>query len=164
MNSTQRKRYYAELMVIQGGEYCRNCLIDIPALKKAGKDPILCIDHIDNNSSNNQIDNLQLLCRSCNTRKDHTEIHSDQLENAPIEYQISMKNEAIFRRYIVNRFIENPNMPIRFSEIKASAAEYTGCSMEAARNYLKKMTSREGNYKLMLRNGALYLVMTDPSE
>jgi len=44
------------------GEFCRKC-------EKLPSEGQLIIDHIDNNNDNNSFDNYQLLCRSCNYKK-----------------------------------------------------------------------------------------------
>ena len=55
-----RSRVY-EALVERDGEYCRHC----------GETRLLSVDHVRAivNGGGNELDNLQLLCRSCNSRK-----------------------------------------------------------------------------------------------
>jgi hypothetical protein len=48
---------------------CRRCNKKGVFIKKKESDLLLLIDHIDNDNDNNDLDNLQLLCRSCNGLK-----------------------------------------------------------------------------------------------
>lgn len=51
------------------GRYCNYCGAIPETLWKHNLDPIMLIDHIDNNRWNRTIENFQFLCRGCNRRK-----------------------------------------------------------------------------------------------
>ena len=61
MNSTLHGISY-ELLKVKYGEFCMMCLASHTERE-------LVIDHIDNDNSNNNPNNLQFLCRSCNYKK-----------------------------------------------------------------------------------------------
>ena len=67
LNKRQRDFLYPQIVKKQGGEYCKGCGKSIDKIQEN----LLMIDHIDNNNSNNILDNLQLLCRACNIIKNH---------------------------------------------------------------------------------------------
>jgi len=61
MNGVTRKKLFP-LIATRDGEYCR-CCGALPDERQ------LVIDHKDNDNSNNNLTNLQLLCRTCNYLK-----------------------------------------------------------------------------------------------
>ncbi len=61
MNGIMRKKLY-RIIAERDGEYCKCC-------GKLPSEGQLVIDHRDNNEKNNDLANLQLLCRSCNYLK-----------------------------------------------------------------------------------------------
>ena len=60
MNQRVRSKVYP-LLVLRMGEACTDCGVGLFELKELGKQPILVIDHIDNNNSNNSLMNLREL-------------------------------------------------------------------------------------------------------
>ena len=90
MNKKQHDYYYPKICVKQHGEFCKGCGVyphpsvarcmpELPILisklkifwltTKEGKWIIPHIDHIDGDDNNNDLENLQLLCPSCNNLK-----------------------------------------------------------------------------------------------
>jgi len=61
MNGPTRKKLYTRIAE-RDGEFCQKC-------EKLSSEGQIIVDHIDNNNSNNSFENLQLLCRSCNYKK-----------------------------------------------------------------------------------------------
>jgi len=59
MNGRRRKRA-RKFLIERDGNVCKKCRV-------SGKKKKLVIDHIDNNNSNNNYDNMQLLCYACST-------------------------------------------------------------------------------------------------
>jgi hypothetical protein len=149
-----RKKHYNQLCERDGGR-CRVC----------GKRPpevYLEVDHIDGNKENNHQENLQLLCRTDNRKKnprgkgkggvvkrrvvsaDNYREVMDQTRMSPEMYQNS-RAEPAFRHWLYKRMKENGRMPVQ--QIVFAGAEYARCSTYAIRtNYLPKATSEEGMY------------------
>lgn len=146
INKKTRKKLY-KLLVERDSECCRNC--KVPATEKQ-----LVIDHKNNNSKDNRLENLQLLCRKCNYLKNPRKKPFDFVcvsvcdeRDAPPELKENRRMEPLFRQWLLKKMMENH--PIRFDEAKNAGAEYVGCSSETTRKYLRTMTSSEGNYVII---------------
>lgn len=150
MNSRTRAKLYP-IIAERDGEFCRNC--KIPTTEKQ-----LEIDHINNYNSDNRLENLQLLCRSCNYIKNPRKEPVDNLcasvceEERPLppEMRENRRMEPRFRRWIFQKVLSLGN--VRYEEALNAGAEYVGASTETVKRYLRKMTSSTGMYEV--RNDA----------
>ena len=162
MNSRDRKAVYNYLARTHG-EMCNLCKID-------GNSKTLVVDHIDNNNSNNHPENVQLLCRRCNYKKNPRISEREPLDNCesvcpPIHYisfihheneiERSKKKEPLFRKYVIEK-IES-NLEWEVEDLINSGAEKTGISTITAERYLKKMCSSEGSYTIVSRANTDYV-------
>lgn len=158
-NKDARDREYPLIIKKQHGEYCMMCKIEPWMLIEQGRTPILCIDHIDNNNNNNRLDNEQLLCKSCNTKKNHPALAEPFTRSATPEMILGKKYESDFRRWVAGHYMENENIGLEYKFLINSGAEYVGCSQTSIRRYLDKMTSTEGMYEWESRTSAILLVL-----
>lgn len=168
MNKETRDKLYPKIKSRQMGEYCVSCKRDAFILESLGKNSQLVIDHIDNNNENNSLDNLQLLCRGCNTLKNHWR-HMPNIEDLPDSptFKKSKQNEFRFRQYVMGRLQEpDSNYSVHLDSLIADGAEFCKCSPQAIKNYLLKMTSpREGIFKIILKQDSQeYLTFKDKIE
>lgn len=163
MNSRTRSRLY-KILVERDGERCKIC-------NKWGNAHTLVIDHIDNNNSNNQMWNLQLICRSDNARKNPrgpskrkvqspvcvsvSEIDKPKANSA--EFDRNRKSEPIFRRWIY--FEVRRGRRITYDEALDNGAERSGCSQEAIKRYLKKLTCDSGPLRLVKESDGTVIVV-----
>ena len=144
MNGRKRKKVYSYLKNTFGA-FCRGCR----ALESERE---LVIDHKDNNNSNNNPSNWQLLCRSCNY------IKNPRLVERPLdvcggrcdsfdretEITINREKEPKFREYVELRITEEEQVPQQ--DLINGGAEMFECSQKTTRRYLEKLTSSEGRY------------------
>lgn len=161
LNKKQRDQIYPYVVAKQGGEFCVCCGCDLNALKAKGHKPELCIDNIDNSDDHKNIYNLQLLCHSCNTKKNHPETDVPYHRSATPELILGKKYEFTFRNWVSGQFMPNENIGLEYSYLVNSGAEFVGCSTETIKRYLAKMTSEEGTYEWNNRTGATLLVIKD---
>ncbi len=159
LNKKQHDKIYPELVNIQDGEYCNWCGLTKGQLIQTGKsEPVLLIDHKDNNQANNSWTNLQLLCRSCNRLKNRED---PPRRNPTPEMEKGIINMKQTRRYIVGRMLEPEGLrKLEYYSLVDDIAEYLDCSQQSIKNYLAKLTSKEhGNYEWEEANdGKTYLV------
>ena len=161
MNSKTRDELYPMVVAQQGGEYCVYCNKTRKDLVDEGKSSVLCID-VDDNSGNHSKSNLrqmQLLCKSCNTKKNHPGNMEPFHRQATPELILGKRNEKHYRRWVAGLFMTNENATFPYDYVVESGAEKIECSIEAVKNYLRKMTSEEGNYYWTARNGSSYLAL-----
>ncbi|MGO9482056.1 MAG: HNH endonuclease [Candidatus Kryptoniota bacterium] len=154
MNGRDRKKWYA-FLAKRDGEYCRKC-------DNAGTSKTLIIDHIDNDNSNNVPENLQLLCRSCNAKKNHrgkaklknqiVEIHEPPTSKQII---LNEKYEPRFRGYTETR-VSQQGM-VLMKDLINSGAENTGASPQTTERYLEKMCSFAGKFRVVEVDGVKYV-------
>jgi hypothetical protein len=161
MNSTQRKFWYGQILVKQGGEFCVMCCRNINNLALDGESPKLCIDHRDNNNNHNGIDNMQFLCKSCNTKKNHPQTTVPFERIATPEMAAGKRYESDFRRWVAGLFMENEDVGLSHSMLINSGAEKVNCSTETIKRYLAKMTSSEGIYDWLDKYGSVVLVLKE---
>lgn len=158
-NKETRDREYPLIIQKQHGEYCVLCKIEPWILKEQGKNPILFIDHINNNNSDNRMSNYQLLCRSCNTKKNYPTLAEPFTRSATPEMITGKKYEADFRRWVAGQFMENENIGLEYSYLINSGAEFVNCSPVTIKRYLSKMTSQNGIYEWFDKTGSVLLVL-----
>ena len=155
MNSRTRNRLYKEL-VDRDGEKCAHCPPGTVFTK-------LVIDHKDNNNSNNDLSNLQLLCRSHNNlknprgpgRKKLSPVCMDGNEHLPPrrftpEMEKNLVSEPVFRRFVAEEVLKYGKKELL--ELICAGAEEAGCSTVTATRYLQKMTSSSGKYEVFMEN------------
>jgi len=140
MNGQTRKKLYS-IISDEDGEYCRGC-------GKLAYEGQLVVDHRDNNNSNNSRENLQLLCRSCNYKKNpRRPVDScvgEYESGDESELQNGKKNEPLFRDYVLCRLNECQEKRIPEKELVYAGAEYVGNSPTTCARYLAKLCSSEG--------------------
>jgi len=141
MNGQTRKKMY-QYLCKRDGEYCRGCGVKSPKSQ-------LVIDHKDNNNSNNQVDNFQLLCRRCNYKKNPRRpvdvCVRESATQAISELEESRKKEPKFRKYIAHEI--NENEVALEEELINSGAEVIGISPVTAKRYMNKICSKAGIYQ-----------------
>ena len=162
LNDRQRKQLMPMIMAKQGGYYCVQCQSTPEDLIIKGILPKLYIDHIDNNNDNNKENNLQFLCVSCNTKKNHPSKILDEAQTDPV-FVASQRNTARARQYVIGRMLEPGIHSIERDELIDDMAEFLNNSQQANKNYLAKMTSkRHGLFNWQNgKNGLVYLVWKD---
>lgn len=159
LNKKQRERIYPHVVAKQGGEFCVSCLRNHELLMKDGHKPEFCIDDIENSGDHSRIDNLQLLCHSCNTKKNHPQTDVPFHRTATPEMSAGKRFEHDFRRWVSGQFMINENIGLEHDFLVNSGAEKVNCSTETIKRYLHKMTSNEGMYEWEDRFGAILLVL-----
>jgi len=150
-----------DLIAKRDGDFCKMC--HVPALKKQ-----LVIDHIDNNNANNQLSNLQLLCRACNYRKNpRPPVATSVRSGSEKILKINQSKEPEFRKYVYEEVICRRNWT--FETYVYAAAEKIGISPITAKRYLDKMCSENGALEiwancLKLKKPEVLLKVLSPSE
>src|SRR3990167_6021784 len=160
LNKRKHDEIYPELIKIFDGEYYNHCGLTKDQLIKSGRtEPVLLIDHRDNNSENNRWSNLQLLCRSCNVIKG-SKIEPYKRTPTP-EMERGTRNMKRCRRYVVGRMLDpNEHGALEYETLVDDIAEKLDCSQQSIKNYLAKLTSaKHGSYTWEERpDGKTYLV------
>jgi hypothetical protein len=148
MNKRTRDKHY-KIIANRDGERCKIC-------GWKGDSKNLVIDHIDNNNSNNELSNLQLLCRSDNNRKNPrgkgkllspmyvcvSSREFEEVKRASPEMEKNTEAEPTFRHWIFEELRERITLPI--DEVIDSGAEVSHCSQETIKRYLRKICSPVG--------------------
>ncbi len=175
MNKQQRDYWYPKIVFVKFGEFCSGCgvkpfpsyarvLPEIPILisklkmhywingtKSRKLCTILYIDHIDNDDSNNSLDNFQLLCPSCNVVKNPKKPQLFSSREKTPEMLRGDVQELAFRNYVHNEILENDWVP-RDDLINGGAEYLTDfdegktLSPETCKRYMNKMLSPIGLY------------------
>lgn len=158
-NKDARDREYPLIVQRQHGEYCMMCKIEPWMLVEQGRSPTLCIDHINNNDSDNRLDNYQLLCKSCNTKKNHPTLEEPFARSATPEMIRGKKYESDFRRWVAGHYMENENIGLHYDYLINTGAEIVECSTETIKRYLNKMTSSAGIYEWFDKMGSTVMVL-----
>ena len=156
-------RHWVRLYLVErDGPKCSQCGRD------PGPEGRLDIDHRDGNPTNHTPSNLRLLCRSCNTinavrrrqgigtlweregelgqgsvlpSTDPTVLLKSKVNysSGSPEMQVNDEAETEFRNWAVALLIGKGEYPVE--DLIADGAERTGASVNAIRNYLKKLCS-----------------------
>ena len=137
MNGPTRMKFY-NIITERDGAYCRCC----GALPEERQ---LVIDHKDNDNKNNNLLNLQFLCRSCNYLKNPRPVDECVCEcesGAKTEIQINKEKEQLFRKFVYHELNEYGRIPEH--DLINSGAEDVGISPVTAKRYLDKMCSSRG--------------------
>lgn len=149
INKDTHDKLYPEMQKVYN-EFCKMCG-KLPGETKEG---FLLIDHKDNDSSNNKIENLQFLCRSCNYYKNPRE-EIVELEEREASQELK-KNEVMekeFRRWVFG--IVTQQGKILLLEAIESGAEIINGSTVTTSRYIKKMTSKAGMYEIVQLNDSM---------
>ncbi len=148
LSAERRARLYPVVAAQQGGEYCVHCNSTPDDLRLAGRHPVLCIDHVNNNPRDNDRRNLQLLCRSCNTKKNHTATAPAAERPPGPELAINRVSEPAFRRWLTEIFAADPNLQYAEGDLINDAAEWCSVGPDTIGRYLGKAASpRYGMYR-----------------
>jgi len=136
MNGITRKKLYP-IIASRDGEYCR-CCGALPYERQ------LVIDHKDNNNSNNDLNNLQLLCRTCNYQKNPARpldlcVREDEDET---ELQKSRRLRPQVRQFVFHEVSERTEVPEK--ELLDGGAEEFACSQETIKRIVASMCSFRG--------------------
>ena len=139
MNGITRKKLYSKL-IFRDGEFCKGC-------GKLSFEGQLVIDHRNNNNSMNDLDNLQLLCRSCNYIKNPKRPVDECVSESSLEteIQINRTKEPQFKEYVGQRVNEEEKVPE--IDLINSGAELLHVSPVTTKRYLNKMCSSLGIYQ-----------------
>jgi hypothetical protein len=166
MNGRTRKKIYA-ILAARDGEECAN-----PRCGRIGLSKSLIVDHRDNNNSNNDPDNLQLLCRSCNTRKNPRGKAKPKTESVEIYVPHSSKElikneicEPIFREWIEKQVSKWKRLELK--DAINSGAEVACVSPATTERYINKMCSTAGKFHVVMIDRMRYIEFKDcwkPSE
>ena len=150
MNSRLHNILYPQL-VERDGEKCARCPVNEGT-------KVLVIDHRDNDNSNNVLSNLQLLCRSCNNKKNPRGpgkkqspmyVRGDEYQpprRPTPELEKNERCEPVFRRWLEEKILQLGKMELH--DTISSGAEKAGCSPPTANRYLQKMCSSEGKFEV----------------
>lgn len=138
MNGPTRKKKYT-IIAKRDGEYCRGCGV-------LASERQLVLDHKDNNNDNNDPENLQFLCRSCNyiknPRRPVDMCEREEEAHVESELEVSKKKQPLFRRYIYHQLNERGVVPRKL--LRNGGAEHVDISTITADRYLEKMCSEIG--------------------
>lgn len=144
MNGNTRRKLY-QLIVEKDGEFCKCC-------GKLPHEGQLIIDHRDNNPKNNPLENLQLLCRTCNFLKNQRPVYLSVRESVEINYDTELetnrKKEPQFKKFVIHQINEREN--VSWKELVYSGAEIHGLSPITIERYLRKLTSPAGLFQTRL--------------
>ena len=107
-------------------------------------EPKAIIDHIDNNPDNNKVENHQILCRSCNRRK-NPKRHRNRVIHTASE-QTNKRAEHPWRKWVINKIMASTD-GFSVDEAIYSGAELFDISPDTIdRRYLPKFTSLASKY------------------
>ena len=158
MNSKQREMLIPHIEAKQGGKFCVECGKTKEQLMNDGKSGQLCIDHKDINNNHNELENLQFLCHSCNTKKNHPSIEEPQQRVMTPEMVMGRSFEKRFRRWVNGLLlIPENNGVLEYNFLVNSGAEHIECSPETIKRYLKKMTSEKGMFEWLERDEGTFI-------
>jgi len=139
MNKQTHDKLYP-IIVERDGDICHSCG-RLHYLKP------LVLDHIDNDNSNNEPNNLQILCKSCNKKKDSLKKETldmcvRKVYSKNDSLTINREKEPRFRRYVYERLDFKGDVEV--DEMVYGIAEEISISPETAKRYLRKMCSSSG--------------------
>ena len=147
MNKEQRDYWYPLIVWkpdANFGPYCRGCS------KHVWKDttdhklkPQGIIDHINGDHEDTRLNNLQLLCRSCNRVKNPEKFVPDPIKT---QSEITNEKEQSWRDWLLNKCAFEPD-GFSIDTAIASGAELFKVSPETIeRRWLRKITSEAGKF------------------
>lgn len=148
MNSRQRRKLF-EQVAARDGLRCQVC-------NRVGTHLTLILDHRNNIPNDNQLDNLQLLCRRDNylknPRRSKNKYVVDQRElsqprAASAEFVKNSVSEPLFCHFIDATMREDDR--ILYEEAINSGAQVAGISPVTAKRYLDKLCSKAGPYQVI---------------
>lgn len=123
--------------------FCKGCGKEV----YQDKEPKAQVDHIDNDSSNNNSKNIQVLCRSCNRIKNPSKPHEPEKVVTQSE-STNMRVEEGWRIWVSNKVLNSNGEGYPVEEAINSGAELFQCSPETIdRRYIKKITSEAGKFE-----------------
>lgn len=146
-NKRQRDESYWKVVEKQKGEFCNHCEKTRAKLFEEGKVPILYVDCIPNDGDHKDINKLQLLCPSCNTKKNHPSNIEPFERSATPEMIRGTRYEKDFRRWVAGYYQTAKQIGLTYTFLVNSGAEKVNCSTETIKRYLNKMASDEGMYE-----------------
>ena len=150
LNKRQHDELYPKVVEKQGGlEFCNGCGLSLRQLQLWDREPLLVIDRIDN-TGDYRLENCQLLCKSCNKKKNPIKPRIFERAITP-EMIKNMKGEPMFRRWLCGEILKRRHIP--YEEAVGSGAEFCELSTETIKRYLKKMLSQTGSYELGWASG-----------
>ena len=115
-------------------------------------EPKAIIDHKDNFNENNKTNNLQIICRSCNRKKNPKRYKPKRIQTQ--SEATNQRSEKPWRAWIITQ-VHNAKTGYSVDEAIHSGAELFGISPETIeRRYLPKITSKAG--PLLVDNELLY--------
>ena len=150
MNGPTRLKLY-NIIAERDGEYCRCC-------GKLSKERQLVVDHRDNNSKNNSLENLQFLCRACNYLKnprrpfDKCVSECESLDQTS-ELAVNRVKEPMFKQYVATRINESSMIPE--IDLVNAGAEHLNISPVTTKRYMNKLCSSAGIYERVRIGGTM---------
>ena len=134
LNKKERDYFYP-LICQRDGEYCQLC--------QKTKDQVSILQiHELKYERPLRLDNMKLLCPSCNRISDLSKEKIDSV-NATPEHKKNMVKEPYFRQWVLGKMYEN-NYHYELDEIIDSGSYIIGVSTETIKRYLKPLCSEEG--------------------
>ncbi|MBI1804830.1 MAG: HNH endonuclease [Ignavibacteriae bacterium] len=180
-----RKARAALLFVLKrDGCRCNNRdgrLFHNPQCKKTSDENSLLLDHIDNDPENNDPSNWQVLCRSCNTKKNgrgrskrgerarakvdnshkmrliEREGMSEETKPSSTEMKKSIEYRTKYRSWIINKVFREER--VTEQEAIDGGSEHVECSQQAARRYLQQLSSSEGILAVEVVQEVKYVIL-----
>lgn len=149
MNSRTRRRLLPVLFA-RDGRCCKWCGEELT--EKTAR-----IDHVNNDNSDNALTNMQILCHSCNVRKDPRglgrfnpkrgqgiEHIGDGKQRTSAELERNKETEPRYRRWLL--MMVQKHKFVNGEDAVFGGAEAAHCSPETAKKYLRKLTSIVGMF------------------
>lgn len=146
--SHSREKWY-DILIEEEGGHCKICGRSLP-------DVYLEVDHKDGNPKHDVRSNVQLLCRSCNRKKNprgkaRRNAHpfnykaSEKPRISTAEFQTNKRAEPLFRKWLLAMVKKHRRIPTE--DAINGGAEYAGCSQITCRRYLQKLCSITGAFR-----------------
>ena len=142
MNKRQHDYFYP-IISKRDGEVCKGC----GKLPDETKEGFLLLDHVDNNNSNNNLTNLQLLCRRCNYLKNPPNSKPIESREKSPEMKANLRMEPYFRNWLHGLILLNHKWLLE--DVIDAGAEKTESSTETIKRYVRKCVSSEGMYEIV---------------
>jgi len=155
-----------------GTAYCVNC-----GKEKIFKPSQLVADHINNNNKDNRIENGQVLCRSCNKKKDPSKISKmlkvkgltlnliyteaqksilqDKLRIDSLPMVKNIYGKPVFEQYVITLLIQKYQLNKR--DVVLAGANVAGVSKMCGENWLDLMCSLTGDCEEYTHEGKAWV-------